>query len=208
MDLLSCTGDAGVLIEGAWKQTCVRCGAGNNLRLHDDKKTAEKSQCSCQTDSIRTDAPQPIKPRPQSARRPYTPSNCYSYSMSGALGVYAPSYAPAGGGGYRVRPPAPPPAAFLAPFRTHRSVPAPQRRSQQRDPNNQRLLLKYTDAGIQKPQSNNARLSNSGSGATFPKLVTKYISRQSGRDGNGGSVYIETFRQNNKVAIVTQSFSM
>ena len=203
-------GDPGLLIEGAWKQTCARCGSGNNLHL--DKITNKTIPCCCQSDGIRTTDPGVAKARPQSARRPFTPSNCYSYSVGQTAGVYASGYAPAGGGGFRTRPPAPPPAAFLAPFRMHRSfnAQAATRRSQPQE----RLVLKYTDAGIPKPPTNsNVRLTNSGGsggssiGSTFPKLVTKYISRQNSKDG--ATTYIETFRQtSNKVAIVTQSFSM
>ncbi len=248
----------GMLIEGAWKQTCVKCGSGNNLRL--DRVSDRSIPCGCQKDGIRdgglrsgilrggirgggggihTDAirdavtydmklrsggihtdgfrdgirsMESLK-RPQSARRPFTPSHCYSYSV-GLQPPTVPTHAPAGGGGFRTRPPAPPPAAFLAPFRMHHhhhhrssslGAPTNPRRSQP-----ERLVLRYTDAGIPKPPSHaNAappRLTGSG---TFPKLVTKYISRQSSKDGTAAT-YIETFRQqsNNKVAIVTQSFSM
>lgn len=69
-----------------------------------------------------------------------------------------------------------------------------------------KFVLKYTDAGIQKPEMSTRLHGGHGGhgGHGFPKLVTRYISKKN-KDG-GGTFYIETFRQNSKLAVVTQSF--
>ena len=67
---------------------------------------------------------------------------------------------------------------------------------------NDRFVLKYTDAGIQKPSSpiKVAPLPNS-----FPKLVSRYTMKRTSRDGL--PVYIESYKENAKLTVVTHSFS-
>lgn len=177
-----------MLPERPWRQSyCNHCGLpSSRLRLQTPSATVI---CTCQLDSIRSEPPPP-------RARPRTP-------------------APTMCGPFRSRMPACPPAAFLAPFRVHQSLPVSHKRvgfdrqklvtalygrSTARTEAASKLLLRYTDAGIPKPEMT-ARINANG----FPKLVTRYISRQN-KDGTSGGLFIETYRQNSKLAVVTQSF--
>ena len=62
-----------------------------------------------------------------------------------------------------------------------------------------KVVLRYTDGGIQKPEVPVRKATNA-----FPKLVSRYVSRKSSRDGV--PMYIETYKQNSKLTVVTQSF--
>ena len=64
-----------------------------------------------------------------------------------------------------------------------------------------RFVLRYTDGGIQKPEFN-SRVPQNNSG--FPKLITRYISRKVNKDGL--DMCTETYKQNPKLSIVSQSF--
>ena len=64
-----------------------------------------------------------------------------------------------------------------------------------------RFVLKYTDAGIKKPQTA-TKVSVPG----FPSLISRYVEKHSSKEGTG--VCIETYRQNTKLSVVTQSFQM
>lgn len=64
-----------------------------------------------------------------------------------------------------------------------------------------KFVLKYTDAGIQKPRSSTKVASPTG----FPKLVSRYTGKKTSKDGL--SVCTESYRPHQKVTIVTHSFS-
>ncbi len=220
-------------VEGTWARTCKECGGGMNLKL--DKTDGMKCHCQQDSirmnfppslERVNTFAGSSfalnsfIPLTNNSAMTNYLESSGQKATNSGLTFDVNSSKLTSTVSSYNAYAELPEPAPPLVPHPPNslaRSLNLPKRF--QVDSNklvasvyakvgystslttksSDKIVLRYTDGGIQKPEVP-ARISSKA----FPKLVSRYISRKSSRDGL--PMYIETYKQNSKLTVVTQSF--
>ena len=196
------------LLDGAWARTCSYCGNGMNLKL--DPATTNSSGCVCQQDSVCINDMLLPKPRqsPCTPPRSTTPSSHSNNSKQSPLLLRQHQKSP-------FPPPTPPPTlpawmmidrGRLVSTIYHSRPTFPARLEHKYGGKNDRFVLRYTDAGIQKPKSGK-RINNKNS---FPKLVSRYISTRGHNNSiDGPPTYIESYKQGgaSKLAIVNHKMS-
>merc|ERR1712038_1655755 len=72
-----------------------------------------------------------------------------------------------------------------------------------------RIVLRYTDGGIQKPELTQTTRASGVAGATqsFPKMISRYVSKHSSKNSSGGGILSEAYKTNpSNLSVVSQSF--
>ena len=136
------------LKEGTWARSCTRCGFGNNIKLDSEIY----SDCECQKDSVRildwnktAKPPSPLCSMPMPAPPPLKKKTAHCGSDKDS-------------------------SHQCSRMQTHQIYARTQQLQQSRKLNmDGKMVLRYTDANIQKPAVLSRVLPNS-----FPKLTSRY----------------------------------
>lgn len=168
---------------GMWGRTCKKCGSGANLKL--DPAVAKESTCWCQQDSVKMDpafgARQPSFPFTRIA-----PPLAQAYSLPTTLNAStAEQLGPVITAAGRI---------INLPKRFHvdknklmASVYA-KTGTNGKPGSSERIVLRYTDGGIQKPDYNATTRTGSsgsiGSSQSFPKVISRYVSKTKSPQNN------------------------
>ena len=175
-------GEVTALVDTPWNRTCVLCGNGLNLKL--DAHVFKS--CRCQQDGIKINLTGTAKSA-NNSRRPSPPPEPSPTSPD--LSAMSP---PLTNISKRIQ---------IDRNKLVASIYSKSQASNASLRGENRFVLRYTDAGIQKP-STSSKVAPTGS---FPKLVSRYISKNSSKEVL--PVCLESYRPNPKLSIVTQSFS-
>lgn len=171
------TGVNSSLIDGTWGRTCSDCGAGNNIHLDQSNPF-----CKCRQDSICVS--QPVGRRARSARAFFPrPRSAYgSPRPPSACSNHEQSQCLSGQSS----------STSLAVVATA-------------SPRSDKVLLKYTDGGIQQPTS-----SANTFGGQLPKIIRRYIGRRSAQchdipvaTSHPSAIYLDTTQLYNPLSIIS-----
>ena len=198
-------------MDGAWARTCQSCGSGMNLKLTSHVygyigSDSDNSTCHCQQDSITVlSRPQSSQTRPLSSQtrpqavqpRPLTPSSHAKPHITmpqptPPIFAKSTSYLPSN---KRIVID----NSKLVSSVYHKAVTAEKLQSSA-----DRLVLRYTDGGIQKPILPSRVMDTT---SNFPRLVSRYVSKKAASGRNSMPMYVDSYRPSStKLAVISQHF--
>ncbi len=185
------------LLDGAWARTCQSCGSGMNLKLSShtygyvtNDNSDNTSVCQCQQDSIT------VLSRPPSTvqSRPLTPT---SHARS-QLAIQQPTPPVFTKSSYM-----PNKKIIIDNSKLVSSVYSKAISADRLQHAADRLVLRYTDGGIQKPLLPSRIMDTT---SNFPRLVSRYVAKKVPAGRNSMPMYVDSYRPSSKLAVISQHF--